>query len=868
MTDRELLDQFVAECNDRVFETLVRTHGGMVFGVCRRILRNDHDAEEAFQATFLVLAKKAGSISRREALANWLYGVARRIALKARATRAKRFAREQQVESIPEVEDGKPDRSPEIEALLDAGLSRLPEKYRLAVVLCDLEGKSYREAGQELGCPEGTVSSRLTRARATLAKWFHRQGFLLSIGSLAVLLSQKSASASLPASLVASTAKAASLSALGQPIGGSVIAPQVSALANGVLKSMFFTTLKHAAAALIALISIAVAIPGLVYWLQAAERPGRDQKTQQSVSLPEPLALLEKYERALVPYNRMKGIWTIHIYDWKPGQEPRLRDQVEECTVLRDGDRARLFYKTTGGKRKTPRLWEELLHKGQRSVRTSNDDNAVGGRLNVSEEDFLERFGVPRSSPGYGVVDGKSIPAFLRTSTLSVRADTLDGSACFALRGLLDECDITVWLDPALDYVARRVVFHKRSSPGDPTTRTSQFDVRRFQQRAGRPVVAEATSTSTIGPQPMFRPIAFTKVVNGKTIVESPLIPAKREDGETIIVPAVRLRWEIHTVACDLDAHLNDADFRMSLPIEDGTPVSMTDAPLSVYVWRDGAAHPGGWKKNLSLYRNARNRPASERFANSIRDARLWNLPVLVAAMGDASDPIEETLGKLLDFEESKDSLRYLPVMLTTPELHSETGFFARLNLHPPRAGEILLAAFDGEGRQTGVLLLTGRDISTGGRRGLDFLKEQAPPPRDARQLLAAVQKKALQTDRRVWLVVEGSRCGPCFRLARWLEDQRDLLERDYVFVQLNAGIDEHVDEVLERFKRPFDAGVPWFAITDADGTPLATSDGPHGNIGFPAGQPEKLHLLLMLQKTAQKLNTEDRDRLINSLGD
>jgi hypothetical protein len=574
------------------------------------------------------------------------------------------------------------------------------------------------------------------------------------------------------------------------------------------------------------------------------------------------------FERSLVPYNRMKGTWIVNVYDWKPGEEPRRRDQVEECTVLRDGDRARLFYKTIGGKRKTPRLWEELLHKGQASLRASNDSNAVAGRLNVSEEDFLGRFGVPRSSPGYGLVDGKSIPAFLRKSNLSVHADTLDGSACFALRGVRDECDITVWLDPALDDVARRVLFNQRSSPSDPTTRTSRFDVKQFQQRAGRPVVAEATFTLTTGPQPMFRPILFTKVVNGKTIVEHPLIPAKREDGETIMVPAVRVRWEIHTVACDLDAHLNDADFRMSLPIEDGTPVSMSDAPLSVYVWRDGAARPGGWKKNLSLYRNERNRPASERFANSIRDARLWNLSVLVAATGDATDPIEETLGKLLDFEESKESLRYLPVMLTAPELNSETGFFAHLDLLPPKAGEILLAAFDGEGRPTGVLLLAGRDISTGGRRGIDFLKEHAPPARDARQLLAAAQKKARQTDRRVWIVVESSRCGPCFLLARWLEHQRDLLERDYVFAKLNAGIDEHVDEVLERFKRPIDAGVPWFAITDADGTPLATSDGPHGNIGFPAEQPGKLHLLLMLQKTVQKLNTEDRGRLIKSLGD
>ena len=131
---------------------------------------------------------------------------------------------------MPEIEHAKPERRSEIEELLDIGLSRLPEKYRVAVVLCDLEGKSHREAGQELGCPEGTVSSRVMRARAILARWFGRQGLVLSAESLAVVLSQQSASASLPATLVASTAKAASLSALGHAISASVIAPHVTAL--------------------------------------------------------------------------------------------------------------------------------------------------------------------------------------------------------------------------------------------------------------------------------------------------------------------------------------------------------------------------------------------------------------------------------------------------------------------------------------------------------------------------------------------------------------------------------------------------------------------------------------------------------------
>ena len=115
---------------------------------------------------------------------------------------------------------------------------------------------------------------------------------------------------------------------------------------------------------------------------------------------------------------------------------------------------------------------------------------------------------------------------------------------------------------------------------------------------------------------------------------------------------------------------------------------------------------------------------------------------------------------------------------------------------------------------------------------------------------------------------MEGSRCGPCFRLARWLEDQHAVLEQDYFIVKLNGGLDDHVDEVLEKFKRPIEAGVPWSVITDAEGNPLATSDGPHGNIGFPSEQSEKLHLLMMLQKTAQRLNTGERDRLIKSLDD
>ena len=307
----------------------------------------------------------------------------------------------------------------------------------------------------------------------------------------------------------------------------------------------------------------------------------------------------------------------------------------------------------------------------------------------------------------------------------------------------------------------------------------------------------------------------------------------------------------------------------MTVPIKNGSRISMSDAPMSQYVWKDGAVHAGGWKRNLSLYQNRRTNSASERFASSLRDARLCSLCVLVAAMGDATEPLEEALGKVLDFEESKDSLRYLPVTLTAAEVQSQNGFFDKLNLHPPKAGEILLAAFAGDGRQIGTLLLSSGDISSGGRRGDRFSESTRASERETPANFSRKrQKKSWETDRRVWIVEGGSRCGPCFRLARWMDDQHALLDQDYVIVKFIGGVDEHVDEVLARFHISAEAGVPWFAITDTEGTPLATSDGPHGNIGFPSEQAEKLHFLMMLQKTAQRLNTGERDQLVKSLGD
>src|SRR5262249_31126928 len=149
----------------------------------------------------------------RELLANWLYGVAYQTALKARATAAKRGARERQVTDMPEPDVAPPDPWHDLQPLLDQALSRLPDKYRVPIVLCDLEGKTRKEAARQLGVPEGTVAGRLARARALLAKRLARQGRALSGASLAELLARQGASAGVPAEVVSATLQAITVAA-------------------------------------------------------------------------------------------------------------------------------------------------------------------------------------------------------------------------------------------------------------------------------------------------------------------------------------------------------------------------------------------------------------------------------------------------------------------------------------------------------------------------------------------------------------------------------------------------------------------------------------------------------------------------------
>jgi RNA polymerase sigma factor (sigma-70 family) len=276
LTDGQLLERFLHARDEAAFEELVRRHGPMVLGVCRRVLHNVDDAEDAFQATFLVLARKASSIITRETVGSWLYGVAFRTSQKARALAARRRVKECQMSRPEALEE---DVWREMRPLLDRELNRLPEKYRAPVVLCDIEGQTRKQAARRLGCPEGTLSARLSRARVLLAKQLARHGLTLSGGAVAVALSHNAASAGLPTPLVSSTVQAATLVVAGHATAGVVSAPVV-ALTEGVLQAMFRTKLKIAVGTALAIGMLAV---GVGVYQSHAEQPGASEKGARSV---------------------------------------------------------------------------------------------------------------------------------------------------------------------------------------------------------------------------------------------------------------------------------------------------------------------------------------------------------------------------------------------------------------------------------------------------------------------------------------------------------------------------------------------------------------------------------------------------------
>lgn len=263
-SDARLMERFITHGDEHAFASLLRRHGPMVYGVCRRVLGNVDDAEDVFQATFLVLVRRARSLRSQASVGSWLYGVAYRTALEARRAMARRRAKEAQAPAPTTPTDQAV--LDELRDVLDRELARLPERYRQVIVLCDLQGEGRKDAARRIGCPEGTVASRLAKARTLLASRLTRHGFALSAAALASALAATAASASVPPALMMSTVQAAS--------AGAIAAP-VAALVEGVLQAMFMSKLKSATLALLLIAVLGTGIGMVTREVLAAPAPLR-----------------------------------------------------------------------------------------------------------------------------------------------------------------------------------------------------------------------------------------------------------------------------------------------------------------------------------------------------------------------------------------------------------------------------------------------------------------------------------------------------------------------------------------------------------------------------------------------------------------
>ena len=336
-TDERLLAQFLAAAklgrrDDASFAELVARHGPMVLGVCRRTLGNQQDAEDAFQATFLVLARKARSLRTARSLPAWLYQTAYRIALRARAARAKR--RETPLENEAMIA---PDTLAQIahdyeQSLVDDELDRLPEKYRLPVFLCCLEGKSLDKAAGQLGWSLGSVKGRLERGRQELRRrlMLRRGAPAVALALVACLPKTASAAVPVPASLLASTVKAGVSYAAGHGTLGMVSKHALS-LADGSTRLMSAAATKFAACSVLTI--------GLLAWggsqLPAPARAGGGSGPRNVIELQTSVPASQAAAEAGA------GLAGVQIAFAAENESPRPRDRAQTATTLRDGDQPR-----------------------------------------------------------------------------------------------------------------------------------------------------------------------------------------------------------------------------------------------------------------------------------------------------------------------------------------------------------------------------------------------------------------------------------------------------------------------------------------------------------------------------------------------
>jgi RNA polymerase sigma factor (sigma-70 family) len=360
VTDRQLLQRFAEHHEGAAFEALLTRHGPLVLNLCRRLLRDAQAAEDAFQATFLVLARRAGCIRQPESLGSWLYGVAYRVAGKLRrATQRRR----EQLDSPPLASLPAPAFDPlalvvwqELSGVLDDALHQLPEKYRVPLVLCCLEGQTQSEAARALNWPRASLVSRLDRAKELLRQRLAGSGVALSTSLLVGALTEQ-AQATLPAGLATRTAKTAVLLQLGSELGGGGPPATVLNLVDGMMRAMLLTKLKYAALTLFA-VGLACLGLGLLGREALAERPAPE--VAAAPPAPEERPVAAEKDQDPLPAGALARIGSIRF---------RHGSAVRELAFAPDGKT--LF---SGGYGAPIRMWELATGKELRTFGGPDDD--------------------------------------------------------------------------------------------------------------------------------------------------------------------------------------------------------------------------------------------------------------------------------------------------------------------------------------------------------------------------------------------------------------------------------------------------------------------------------------------------------------
>jgi len=319
-SDRELVESFVADRDDAAFTALFRRHGPMVHGLCRRVLRNDQEADDAFQATFLVFARKAHALRSRDTLSSWLYGVAYRTALKARCAAARRRAHEAAAPVRVPAEPLTEMTVAEAQSVVDQELAALPDKFRSPLVLCCLEGLARDEAARQLGWTVSVLKSRLEQARELLRRRLARRGLTLPAALLSLGMLGSTVQAAVPPALAAATVQATTLVAAGAA-ANPVVSSNVVFLAEGVLKAMLFAKVKVALAVVLALAVLGIGVTGAMH-MRAGATPQTPAVEAPQVQAPavQPARPAEKIEPAtplnpesLARWGQAEIVFTAHL---------------------------------------------------------------------------------------------------------------------------------------------------------------------------------------------------------------------------------------------------------------------------------------------------------------------------------------------------------------------------------------------------------------------------------------------------------------------------------------------------------------------------------------------------------------------------